>query len=400
MPALAAPAGLPRGWARWRDRVETWRDRTVANPRFQAIAAALPFSGGIARRRAAALFDLLAGFVYTQVLLSCVRLRVFERLADGPATPAQLAPCLGLDESATERLLAAAVSLRLLERRSHGRIGLGPLGAPLVGNAALIAMVEHHEALYADLRDPVALLRGVSGPRALAAYWPYAQEHPTGADGDAGAAPDLHGAVHPTAQAATYSALMAATQPMVAEQVLAAYRLSRHRCLLDVGGGDGSFITAVAARHPKLELMLFDLPAVATLARERLAGRGLAARCRVVGGSFFDDALPTGADIVSLVRVIFDHSDERALAILRAVYRALPVGGTVLLAEPMARTPGAEAMGDAYFGFYLMAMGRGRPRSAEVLTQLLQSAGFVGVRRLATRLPLQAGLLMAIKPQA
>ena len=399
MPALAAPAVLPRGWARWRDRFEAWRDRTVANPRFQAAAAALPFSGAIARRRAAALFDLLAGFVYTQVLLSCVQLRVFDRLADGPETPAALAPRLGLNEAATERLLAAAVSLRLLEQRSHGRIGLGPLGAPLVGNAALVAMIEHHAALYADLRDPVALLRGVSGPRALAAYWPYAEAQPIGADADP-AGTDVASAGNAAAQAATYSALMAATQPMVAEQVLGAYRLSRHRCLLDVGGGDGSFLAAAAARNPALQLMLFDLPAVATLARGRLAERGLAARSRVVGGSFFDDELPTGADVVSLVRVIFDHSDERALCILRAVHRALPPGGTVLVAEPMAQTPGAEAMGDAYFGFYLLAMGRGRPRSAEALTRLLQTAGFVGVRLLGTRLPLQARLLVAHRATA
>lgn len=405
MPALAAPAELPRGWARWRDRFEAWRDRTVANPRFQALAAALPFTGRLARRRAAALFDLLAGFVYTQVLLSCVQLRIFERLADGPVTAAQLAPRIGLNEAATERLLAAAVSLRLLESRSHGRIGLGPLGAPLVGNRALTAMIEHHAALYADLRDPVALLRGDSGPRALAAYWPYAEALPIGTDvrGDAGAgvaaAPHAE-AAFPVNQAATYSALMAATQPMVAEQVLGAYRLSRHRCLLDVGGGDGSFLAAAAARHPDLQLMLFDLPAVASLARERLAERGLGARSRVVGGSFFDDALPTGADVVSLVRVIFDHSDERALCILRAVRQALPPGGTVLLAEPMAQTPGAEAMGDAYFGFYLLAMGRGRPRSAEALTRLLQAAGFVDVRLMATRLPLQARLLVAHAPSS
>jgi demethylspheroidene O-methyltransferase len=193
---------------------------------------------------------------------------------------------------------------------------------------------------------------------------------------------------------------MAATQPMVAEQVLDAYPFGRHRRLLDVGGGDGSFLAAVAARHPALELSLFDLPAVADLGRRKLAERGLAARSQVVGGSFFDDALPTGADLVTLVRVIFDHSDERALRILGAVRRALPPGGTLVLAEPMAKTPGAEAMGDAYFGFYLLAMGRGRPRSADDLTALMHRAGFTGVRLLGTALPLQARVLVGQVPAA
>ena len=86
------------------------------------------------------------------------------------------------------------------------------------------------------------------------------------------------------------------------------------------------------------------------------------------------------------------------MTILRAVRAALPAGGTLLLAEPMAGTPGAEAMGDAYFGFYLLAMGRGRPRSAAVLTEMLAEAGFEGVRRLPTHLPLQTQLLIARCP--
>lgn len=396
MAALTAPPASPGGWARLRDRFSAWRDRTVADPRFQRLAAGLPLTGWIARRRAAALFDLVAGFVYSQVLLSCVRLDLFALLAEGPQTPAQLAPRIGLNEAATERLMAAAVSLRLLEHRGQGRIGLGPLGAPMVGNAALTAMIEHHATLYADLRDPVALLRGQSGPRAMAAYWPYAEHLPVGAEGPSpGEAPSAD-----EARCATYSALMAATQPMVAEQVLDAYPFGRHRRLLDVGGGDGSFLAAVAARHPALELSLFDLPAVADLGRRKLAERGLAARSQVVGGSFFDDALPTGADLVTLVRVIFDHSDERALRILGAVRRALPPGGTLVLAEPMAKTPGAEAMGDAYFGFYLLAMGRGRPRSADDLTALMHRAGFTGVRLLGTALPLQARVLVGQVPAA
>ena len=377
----------------WRERFLAWRDRTVANPRFQRWAAAFPLTRPVARRRAHDLFDLVAGFVYSQVLLACVRLNVFEILAvAGPLTAPALAQRLSLPEDAALRLLAAAVSLRLLERRGAGpdgeRYGLGALGAPLVGNAAILSMIEHHAALYADLRDPVGLLRGETGSTALGGYWPYVHyETPEGGQG----APARLSAE----RVAEYSALMSASQPLVAEQVFDAYPLSRHRCLLDVGGGEGTFLIAAAPHAPALKLVLFDLPAVAERARARFAELGLAARATAVGGSFFDDELPTGADIVSLVRVMFDHPDERALQILRAVHRALPPGGTLLLAEPMSATPGAEAMGDAYFGFYLLAMGRGRARSAADLTALLHAAGFERVRRLPTRMPLQTGLLVA-----
>jgi demethylspheroidene O-methyltransferase len=182
---------------------------------------------------------------------------------------------------------------------------------------------------------------------------------------------------------------------MVIDEVLAAYDLRRHQVLLDVGGGEGRFVAEAAAAAPRLQCHVFDLPPVAALARQRLAGLGLASRVQVHGGSFFDDPLPRGADIVTLVRVLFDHDDAHVLAILRAAHAALPAGGTLLVAEPMAQAGGAVSGGDAYFGFYLLAMGRGEPRSAQALTALLQQAGFVDVRALRTQLPLQAGVLLA-----
>jgi demethylspheroidene O-methyltransferase len=363
------------------DRWRRWRDQLQANPKFQHWAAGFPLTRWIARRRARALFDLVGGFVYSQVLLACVQLRLFDLLADGPLNEAQLARGLSLPLLATRRLVLAAVALRLLERRGEA-YGLGPLGAPMVGNQAIAAMVEHHIALYADLRDPVALLRGESAAGALAQYWPYA----TGNTPDALL----------QERVATYSGLMSASQPLVANEILDAYSLQQHKCLLDVGGGEGTFLLAVAQRVPQLRLQLFDLPAVAARAMSRFAAAGLADRSSAHGGDFAHDELPRGADIATLVRVIHDHDDERAMAILRAVHRALPNGGVVLLAEPMAQTPGAETMGDAYFGFYLLAMGSGRPRTQAELTAMLVDAGFTKVRALPTRMPLQTSVLQAI----
>ena len=377
-------AGLMAPMARsghWTDRLFAARDRLLASPRFQHWAAAFPLTRPIARRRTRALFDLCAGFVYSQILLACVRLRLFEILAEGPQTEAALAERLALPRDATARLLAAAVSLELVSLRGADRFGLGKLGAAAIGNTAVAAMVEHHSVLYSDLQDPVSLLRGTSAPTGLSRYWPYAgAEHPDAI---------------PPEQVSAYTALMAASQPMIAAQVLAACRLDRYRCLLDIGGGNGSFLVAVAARSPKPRLMLFDLPAVAEQARVRLAAAGLSERVTVFGGDFRTDALPTGADIVSLVRVIHDHDDEMALAILRAARAALPDHGTLLLAEPLSGTAGGEPIGAAYFGFYLLAMGSGRARSFPELTSLLQSAGFAAARLLSGGNPLLTSVIVA-----
>jgi demethylspheroidene O-methyltransferase len=89
------------------------------------------------------------------------------------------------------------------------------------------------------------------------------------------------------------------------------------------------------------------------------------------------------------------------LQILQSIHRVLAhQGGHFLLAEPLSGTVGARAMGDAYFGLYLLAMGKGRARSADDLKALMHRAGFTDIRQLPTRVPLQTGVLYArVEPQ-
>ena len=362
-----------------RDQLRAWRDRLLASPGFQRGAARFPLTRFIARRRARALFDLTAGFVYSQVLFACVQLRLFERLSAGPVAVTQLAAEWQLPPEGAGRLLAAAESLGLVERRGEARYGLGELGAAMLGNPAISAMVAHHEGLYQDLNDPVALLRQRGGTR-LAGFWPYAGADPGSA---------------PPASGAAYSDLMAASQQLIADDILAAFSFRRCHHLLDIGGGDGTFAAAVLRRWPGVEATVLDLPPVAARADAQFARSGLDGRARAVGGDMFRDPLPRGADVASLVRVLHDHDDEQALALLGAARAALPPAGRLLIAEPMAATPGAEPAGAAYFGMYLWAMGSGRPRSAAELATMARRAGFSRCRELATRQPLLVRVLVA-----
>jgi demethylspheroidene O-methyltransferase len=365
----------------WGEGLLRLRDRWLSSPAFQRAAVRFLPTRFIARRRARELFDLVAGFVYSQVLLACVQLRLLEALADGPRSVADLAEALAVPHDGMQRLLWAAASLRLVERRGDDRFGLGVHGAAMLGNPGIAAMVEHHGLLYADLADPVALLRGRRNDTALGAHWAYAT---------AGDPRNLS-----AEQVSAYTTLMAASQPLVAAEILDAYPFHRHRCVLDAGGGDGSFILSVASRIPTLRLMLIDLPPVADRARVRLRTAGLSERMSVTAGDFLSDAWPDGADLVTLVRVVHDHDDPAVLELFRRAHRALPPGGTLLIAEPMADTPGAEPMGDAYFGFYLLAMGSGRARTPDELGVLLEQAGFDVPRLLPTRMPLQTRVLVA-----
>lgn len=363
------------------DRWSDFRNRLAASPRFQRFALSLPFARPIARSRAREIFDLSAGFVYSQILLACIRLHLLDRLAEGPKSVDDISRMLNLPREGAERLLRAAASLRLAGRRSGDRYGLGDLGAAIRARPGIAALIEHNALLYTDLADPVALLRGVRPRDGLARYWPYAA-----ADGQRALA-DL--------DVAGYSRLMAASQSLIAGEILDTYDFSQHACLLDVGGGEGAFLEAVSRRAPRLKLVLFDLPAVADRAKRRFTLGGIAARASTVGGDFLINALPQGAGIVSLVRVLLDQDDVGAAALLRKVKNALPSGGVILIAEPLAGTRGFEAMGDAYFGFYLLAKGRGRPRTLAEITALLTGAGFEKVRQMPTRTQLQTSVVVA-----
>lgn len=358
------------GVDRWRLRWAQWRNGILSDPGFRRWAAAFPLFRPVARGYARDLFDLTAGFVYAQVAQALVEGGLIAAMQARPLSTAEAARLARLSDSAAETLLKAALPLRLTERIGD-RWTLGSRGATLATSPGVAEMIAHHRRFYADLADPLAMLRG-EGPGRLAALWRY----------DGSADPD---------DVEAYSALMAASQPMVAEQALAAFDVSRHRRMLDVGGGAGAFVSAVAAAAPGLELGLFDLPPVVERARARFAESGLAVATHP--GSFRTDPLPSGYDLITLVRVLHDHDDGPVSRLLEKVRDALPPGGRLLIVEPLASTRGAETVGHSYFGFYLAAMRSGRPRTFNEYKQMCRAAGFARARLLRTPVPLIASVI-------
>lgn len=384
MSTVHAPQPLPAFVAQssWRERLAARIDRWTTSPALYHWALSWPLSRWVVRRRSAQLFELMAGFVHTQVLLACVRLRLLETVLEAPRTLDELAAQTGLPRAGLQRLLDSAVSMRLMDRRRGGRYGLGALGAPVAAHVGIRDMVEHNATLYDDMRDPLALLRD-PGRAGMHTYWPYTPNQATEA-------------AAPSDSFSRYSALMATSQRFVIEELLTAYPFADHQRVLDVGGGMGGWVSALARKHPHLRCDLFDLPPVAALARENVQSQGLGGRITTHGGSFTSDALPTGADLVTLVRVAHDHADHTVLTVLRAIHTALPLGGTLLLAEPMAQSEGPSPS-DPYFHFYLMAMGSGLLRTPQALAALMEAAGFTHIELAPNAMPLHAQILVGRK---
>lgn len=367
------------------DRRDNWtlktrwvmrRNAVLGSARFQHWAARMPIFRWVARRRAAAQFDLVAGFVYSQILAAFVEAGLVEYLNGALLSLDDIADSTKLETDAADRLLKGAGALDLAESPQPGLWTLGQAGAELAPNSGAMAMIRHHRLLYRDLAAPLELLaEGRHEETALSAFWTYASKSGTASSSD-------------------YSALMAATQPMVSQQIIDAYDFSRHQRMLDIGGGSGAFVAAVATSTPSLQFGIFDLPGVVAEAESRLAD---SARITLHGGSFKRDPIPTGYDLVTLSRILHDHDDDVATALLAGIYAALPPGGTLLIVEPMAESQGAERMGDAYFGFYLWAMNSGRPRSADEISEMLANAGFVRVKTIKTALPIITSAIIASK---
>lgn len=392
---LAKPPDGGHSRPAWRDRLDAWMDRKLTDPGFSRWAAANVLTRWITRRRAQQVFDVMAGFVYSQVLLACVRLRILELVNESPRTLDELAQICNVPASALQRLVNSAVALRLLALRGQGRYGLGALGAPVAGHPGIRAMIEHHAVLYHDMQDPVALLRDQVSDGQMMAYWPYVETHmqDLGVSGQPQQAPRAW----EQEKVSRYSQLMSASQPFVVDEVLATYSFARHQCVLDVGGGQGTFVSRLAGHAPHLKLKLFDLPQVAALAQDNFRKKSLTDRADAFGGDFLKDSLPEGADLVTLIRVAHDHPDAHVNIILRAIFKALPAGGTLLLTEPMAQASDEAPLGDAYFHFYLLAMGSGRLRTVKELSDMIMNAGFDRVDVLANAMPLQTRILVARK---
>ncbi len=372
-PDLRPRAGL---LARIRAGVRQWRNALTSDPLFQARAVANPLLRPVANRQGAALYDLVAGFAYSQTLYACVELDLFRKLKDGRRTAVQLSHECSLPPEGMRRLLQAAAALDLVQTDGDDGYVLGPLGAAVLGAPGVEEMVRHHPMFYRDIEDPVALLSGQCGETELSAFWDYVK--PGGGDPE---------------KAASYSRLMAVSQRMVAEETLAVAPMGGITRLLDVGGGEGAFLEAALGRHAALAGAVFDLPEVATRAARRFAAGPLGGRARVVGGSFLNDPLPSGFDAISLIRVLYDHDDATVDDLLSKAHAALPPGGKLILSEPMSGGTRPNRTGDAYFGLYTAAMTSGTPRSPEDHTRALRRAGF---RAVSVRRPRQAFITRVI----
>jgi O-methyltransferase/methyltransferase family protein len=321
---------------------------------------------------AAALSRLLQGYRVTQAIHVAATLGIADLLADGRRTADELAAETGSHAPTLARLLRALASLGVLSEGDDGRFATTPVGdclrtgvpGSLADFAAFVGRPYHWEAwsaLVQSVRTGENAFRLVHGRD----VWSYRAERPE--------------------ESALFDRLMATLSAAATEAVLAAYDFGRFGRLVDVGGGTGTLLAAVLAAHPALEGVLFDQPHVVARAPAVLAEAGVADRCRIESGSFFD-GVPAGADAYVLRSIVHDWGDAEAVAILRACRAAMADGGVVLLIERELGGPNEKP--EAKLSDLNMLVGPGgRERSRDEYAALFGAAGL----RLARVVPTAAG---------
>ncbi len=363
--------------------------KILSSVKAQSFLESFFFSRFFVKKEALELFNLVGGFVYSQTLLAFVKLKFVEILSDGSLKGSDLMKKCGLKKNEFTCLVKSAIAVGLLEKDDNDMFELATKGLILSTNPGLIALIKHHEVFYKDLVDPVSLLNGSANITELNSYWPYSESKKS----EQKKQKQLGESV---SIASRYSELMSISQPLVTDQVFKAYNFNKHKNVLDLGGGNATFLINLSKRYPHLKMTSFDLDVVKEVAIKKIKEEKMDKKISVEAGDFFESKLPTGHDLITLIRVLYDHSDERVMKLLKSVKKSISPGGVLLVAEPMAEIQNSKLnYSDAYFSFYLLAMGKGKPRNKDQLKKMLVKSGFNSVRSLSPNLPIQTGIMLA-----
>lgn len=264
------------------------------------------------------LFDLIQSHRVTAVIYIAAKLGIAELLRDAPQPLNELAKATGADQHALGRLLAALLAVGICSRTADDRYSLTQMGA------ALDEAAEHSFKGWAIFEGEM-----------LAKSWNGMLETVTTGKTAAqllGLSNSFDLMARSPENVQIFNAAMVDLTRLVTPAILRAYNFGRISHLMDVGGGSGELISAIARNYPTLRATVFDLPRCAETANHHLKGAGVDDRASFVAGDFFE-AIPAIADAIILKSVIHDWNDERSSLILRNCRQALPGGGTLLLVE-------------------------------------------------------------------
>ena len=300
------------------------------------------------------IFQVANGFMAAKYLFIANELGLFASLAEGPATLEELSSRLDIPRRTLRIVADAMVALSFIVRQGNQYQNSPMADTFLSGRTAtdLCSFLRYLNRLnypmWSRLEEAVRTGRAIFGEFKFTD-----EEQQLFTEG--------------------VEALTAGQARALAES----YDFSRHRSVLDLGGGTGLFLIAVLSQHSNLKGTLFELPGAADFARKRLAGSSIAARIRVDEGDFFNGSIPDGHDAVIVANVVHLFSPERNLELLRRVRESVSEGSRLLLVDLWTDPTHTEPLFAALMaGAFLLRSGEGDVYNEAEVHSWLQATGW------------------------
>jgi hypothetical protein len=313
----------------------------------------------------------------SRALYAGAELGIADILASGPMTSAEVAARTGTHAPTMRRLLRALVAHGVFEEQTPDRFRLNPAGELLQrdtpGSQRAGVLFTAGALRWQIWSDFIEIVRTGQAAAERAFGKSIFERHAENA-----------------AEVALFNQAMTSYSAALSEPAIAAYDFSSFGRIVDIGGGNGRFLSDILLANPGIRGIVFDLPHVVAGAAPLLQASGLAERCEVVAGDFFKEA-PPGADAYLLKQVIHDWDDARAIAIFGTCRRAMGRGGTLLIVE---RVMPEKAEQDRAAEAYLLDLEMlvhtpgGRERTEAEFSAILADAGFGITRIVPTAAPI------------
>lgn len=323
--------------------------------------------------------QMASGYWLSQALFVAAKLGIADCIGAEGKSADELATETGSHAPSLFRLLRALASVGVFAEDSHGRFQLTPLAQPLREDAP-------------GSKRAMILMTGGEQYRAWGELFHSVQTGKTGFEHVYGQ-PLFNYLSERPEQAKLLDAAMVSIHGPETAAMLDAYDFSDIETLADLGGGNGSVLSAVLEKHLEMRGILCDLPGVAERTRKRIAVSGLADRLQVMGGSFFD-SVPPGADAYFLRHILHDWYDEECLKILRSIHFASPPQARLLVVESII-PPGNEPCFGKLLDLAMLVIPGGKERTEGEYRELFRQGGFTLQRIIPTAA--EVSILEAVK---
>lgn len=310
----------------------------------------------------AQVLQMVMGMWVAQAAATAARFNVADHIARGASSADAIASAAGADSGAMYRLLRACAAAGLLAETAPRSFALTPLGECLRSDGEhslrdffVAEMAPGHWLPWGRLYDAVRTGQPTSSETLGIPVWEYYANNPE--------------------EGLTFARGMGNLSALVSADVGRVYDATPYRRIVDVGGSQGVLLRALlAGAGPEARGVLFDMPDVIAAAREPIAASAYADRIELVAGDFFAE-VPRGGDLYALKSVLHDWDDEKALAILRAVHRAMEPGAKLLVVETVL--PGdTQPSPVSFMDLNMLVMLGGRERTVAEFEALLREARF------------------------